>query len=154
MKDLTIGPENYTQENLIDHLQRHAYHGVALGSTWGSDFGDMPFHVRDNVFPNAARFVTLGRGITTPGEGTPENMRQAGARVRDAQMTAVVRVRENAARKLLLVKIWVQNRPAGIPKMTPELYRATIDEAHKHKMKVVVHATALPDVKDSASRRH
>jgi imidazolonepropionase-like amidohydrolase len=32
--------------------------------------------------------------------------------------------------------------------MTPELYRATIDQAHKHQMKVVMHATALPDVKD------
>src|SRR5262245_26045383 len=49
MKDLTIGPQNYTQENLIDHLQRHAYHGVAAGSTWGSDFGEMPFHVRDTL---------------------------------------------------------------------------------------------------------
>jgi imidazolonepropionase-like amidohydrolase len=147
MKDLTIGPENYTQENLLDHLQRHAYHGVALGSTWGSDFGDMPFHVRDNAFPNAARFATLGRGITTPGEGTPENMRQA-AHVCATEEDCRRAVRENAARKLLLVKIWVQNRAAGIPKMSPELYRATIDEAHKHKMKVVVHATALADVKD------
>jgi imidazolonepropionase-like amidohydrolase len=57
-------------------------------------------------------------------------------------------VRENATRRLRLVKIWVQNRPAPIPEMSPELYRATIDEAHKHKMKVVVHATALADVKD------
>jgi imidazolonepropionase-like amidohydrolase len=147
MKDLTIGPENYTQENLLDHLQRHAYHGVSLGSTWGSDFGEMPFRVRDGIFPNAARFATLGRGITTPGEGTPENMRQAGhvcATEEDCRRA----VRENAAQKLLLVKIWVQNRAAGIPKMSPELYRATIDEAHKHKMKVVVHATALVDVKD------
>jgi imidazolonepropionase-like amidohydrolase len=147
MKDLTIGPENYTQENLLDHLQRHAYHGVALGSTWGSDFGDMPFHVRDNEFPNAARFATLGRGITTPGEGTPENMRQE-AHVCATEDDCRRAVRENAGRKLRLVKIWVQNRAAGIPKMSPELYRATIDEAHKHKMKVVVHATALADVKD------
>jgi imidazolonepropionase-like amidohydrolase len=147
MKDLTIGPQNYTQENLLDHLQRYAYHGVALGSTWGSDFGDMPFLVQSKVFPNAARFVSLGRGITTPGEGTAENMRQA-AHVCATEDDCRIAVRENASRKLRLVKIWVQDRPAGIPKMAPELYRATVDEAHKHKMKVVVHATALPDVKD------
>ncbi len=147
MKDLTIGPQNYTQENLIDHLQRHAYHGVSAGSTWGSDFGDMPFYVRDHVFPDAARFITLGRGITTPGEGTPENMRQA-AHVCGTPDDCHRAVRENARRNLRLVKIWVQDRPAGIPKMSPELYRATIEEAHRHKMKVVVHATALPDVKD------
>jgi len=147
MKDLTIGPQNYTQENLIDHLQRLAYHGVAAGSTWGSDFGEMPFHVRDTLFPNAARFITLGRGITTPSEGTPENMRQA-AHVCATADDCRRGVRENAARKLRLVKIWVQDRPAGIPKMGPELYRATIAEAHAHKMKVVVHAFALADVKD------
>ena len=147
MKDLTIGPENYTQENLLDHLQRHAYHGVALSSTWGSDFGEMPFRVRDTLFPNTARFATLGRGITTPGEGTPENMRHQG-HVCATESDCRRAVQENAALKLRLVKIWVQNRAAGIPKMSPELYRATIDEAHKHKMKVVVHATALADVKD------
>ena len=147
MKDLTIGPQNYTQENLLDHLQRYAYHGVALGSTWGSDFGETPFLVQHTLFPNAARFSSLGRGITTPGEGTPENMRQA-AHVCATDTHCRNAVRENAARNLRLVKIWVQDRPAGIPKMTPELYRATIDEAHKHKMKVVVHATALPDVKE------
>jgi imidazolonepropionase-like amidohydrolase len=147
MKGLTIGPQNYTEENLLDHLQRHAYHGVAAGSTWGSDFGDMPFRVRDTVFPNAARFVTLGRGITTPGEGTPENMRQA-AHICGTEDDCRRAVRDNAARNLKLVKIWVQDRPAGIPKMSPVLYRATIDEAHKHKMQVVVHATAPADVKD------
>jgi imidazolonepropionase-like amidohydrolase len=147
MKDLTIGPENYTQQNLVDHLQRHAYHGVAAGSTWGSDYGEMPFHVRDTLFPNTARFVTLGRGLTTPREGTPENMRQA-AHVVSTEEECRQAVRENAARKLKMVKIWVQERPAGIPKMSPALYRATIDEAHKHRMKVVVHATALADVKD------
>jgi imidazolonepropionase-like amidohydrolase len=147
MKDLTIGPQNYTRENLLDHLQRHAYHGVALGSTWGSDFGEMPFIVQNTVSPNAARFVTLGPGITTPGEGTPENMRQA-AHVCATEDDCRRAVRANAARKLRLVKIWVQDRPAGISKMTPELYRATIDEAHKNRMKVVAHATAPPDVKE------
>jgi imidazolonepropionase-like amidohydrolase len=147
MKDLTIGPQNYTQENLVDHLQRYAYHGVAAGATWGSDFGDMPFQVRDALFPNAARFVTLGRGLTTPGEGMPENMRQA-AHVVSTEEDSRRAVRENAARKVKMVKIWVQDRPAGIAKMSPALYRATIDEAHKHNMKVVVHATALADVKD------
>jgi imidazolonepropionase-like amidohydrolase len=147
MKDLTIGPQNYTEENLVDHLQRLAYHGVALGATWGSDFGDMPFRVRDKVVSGVARFATLGRGITTPGEGTPENMRHE-AHVCAVEEDCRRAVRENAARNVKLVKIWVQDRQGGIAKMAPALYRATIDEAHKHKMKVVVHATALADVKD------
>ena len=146
MKDLTIGPDNYTRENLVDHLRRHAYHGVAAGSTWGSDFGEMPYEVRDGIIPGAARFVTLGRGLTTPGEGNPPNMRQS-AYVVATEEDCRRAVRELAARKTPMVKIWVQDRPAGIPRMSPELYKATIDEAHRHNMKVVVHATSLPDVK-------
>jgi imidazolonepropionase-like amidohydrolase len=146
MKNLSIGPENYTRDNLLDHLRRHAYYGVAVGSTWGSDFGDMPFEVRDTVTTDAARFVTLWRGLTTPGEGTPGNMRQ-NAFVVATEDDCRKAVRELAAHKVPMVKIWVQDRPAGIPKMSPELYKATIDEAHKHNMKVVVHAQALQDVK-------
>ena len=41
-------------------------------------------------------------------------------------------VQDLAARKVPMVKIWVQDRTAGIPKMSPELYKATIDEAHRH----------------------
>jgi imidazolonepropionase-like amidohydrolase len=146
MRDLSIGPENYSRDNLLDHLRRHAYYGVAAGSTWGSDFGDMPFQVRDTPPPDGARFVTLWRGLTTPGEGTPQNMRHnafVGATEEDCRKA----VRELAAHKVPMVKIWVQDRPPGIPKMSPVLYKATIDEAHKHNIKVVVHAQALADVK-------
>ena len=147
MKDLSIGPENYTRENLIDHLQRYAYYGVAAGSTWGSDFGDMPFEVQHQIIPNAARFVTLGRGLTTPGEGTPDNMRQ-NAYVIANEDDARKAVRDLSSRGVRMVKTWVQDRPAGIPKLAPPLYRAIADEAHKHNMKVVVHSMALADVKD------
>jgi imidazolonepropionase-like amidohydrolase len=147
MKGLSIGPEHYTRENLVDHLQRHAYHGVAAGATWGSDFGELPFQLRTERVPNAARFVTLGRGLTTPGEGTPENMRQ-NAYVIASEEDGRQAVREMAARKVRMIKTWVQDRPAGIPRMSPVFYRAFIDEAHKHDMKVVVHAMAPADVKD------
>ncbi len=147
MKDLSIGPENYTRENLLDHLQRHAYFGVAAGSTWGSDFGEMPYEVQSELIPNAARFVTLGRGLTTPGEGTPDNMRQS-AYVVASEDDVRRAVRELADRNVKMVKTWVQDRPAGIDKLSPALYRALIDEAHKHNQKVVIHATALADVKD------
>lgn len=146
MKDLAIGPEYYNRENLVDHLQRHAYHGVAAGSTWGSDFGDMPFQVRDAIVPGTARFVTLWRGLTTPGEGNPPNMRQ-NAFVVATEEDCRKAVQELAIHKVPMVKIWVQDRSAGVAKMSPELYKATIDEAHKHNMKVVVHAMALADVK-------
>src|SRR5204862_637613 len=52
-----------------------------------------------------------------------------------------------AAKRLKHVKIWVDDRRGTYPKMTPDVYNAIIDEAHKHQMLVHAHATTLPDQK-------
>src|SRR6185503_9651005 len=113
---------------------------------------DVAFALRDRVTPNAAAFLTVGKGIAaTPmagptgearlgipyGAGTPEEGRQ--------------HVRELLARKVHFVKIWVDDRDATVPKLKPEVYRAIIDEAHKNKMEVLAHlsrTSALADAKD------
>lgn len=38
--------ETYTRENLVDHLRRLAYYGVAATLSMGVDRGDIPFQVR------------------------------------------------------------------------------------------------------------
>src|SRR5437762_14132969 len=43
--------------------------------------------------------------------------------------------------------MWVDDRRGTYPKLTPEVYTAIIDEAHKHQMIVNAHATTLPDQK-------
>ena len=43
---------------------------------------------------------------------------------------------------------------ARCEKLTPALYRAIIDEAHKHNIRVMAHVFALDDVKDLRARRH
>jgi imidazolonepropionase-like amidohydrolase len=57
-------------------------------------------------------------------------------------------VQELAAKKADLVKIWVDDRGGTVEKLKPNLYRAIIDEAHKHGMKVFAHTTNLADAKD------
>ena len=34
MKDVTNGPENYSRENILDHMRRYAYFGVAAARAW------------------------------------------------------------------------------------------------------------------------
>jgi imidazolonepropionase-like amidohydrolase len=139
MKDTTNGPENYSRENVVDHMKRYAFFGVAAAMSMGSDFGDMPYEVRDAVIPNAARFVMAGRGLTYVGTGTAENTRQ-NAYMLSSPEEARTAVRELAARKIVLAKTW-------IPPVTPPIYTAIFDEAHRHNMRVWAHVTALPDVK-------
>ena len=49
---------------------------------------------------------------------------------------------------MTIVKTWVDDRGGTIKKLTPALYRAIIDEAHKRNVRVAVHATQLEDAKD------
>ena len=151
MQHLTSGAQNYTRENILDHLRRFAYFGVAASQSMGSDFGELPYEIRDETaagkHPDAARFLMAGRGLAPLVEISPDNMRQA-AYVITTEAGARATVRELAARKVPIVKTWVDSRGGTIKPMSPELYRAIIDEAHKNNMRVAVHATELADAKD------
>lgn len=152
VKGMSSGPANYTRENILDHMHRFAYHGVAATHAMGSDFGDLPFAVRDELLagadPNAARFLTAGRGLAPPSEIAPSNMRHA-AFVVTTPEGARASVGELASRGVRIVKTWVDDRGgSNTQKLAPDLYRAIIDEAHARGMRVAVHATGLHDAKD------
>ena len=56
-------------------------------------------------------------------------------------------VQEHAAHKVDIVKIWVDDRDGKSKKLTPALYGAIIDEAHKHDLRVIAHIFDLEDAK-------
>jgi len=150
MKNMTSGAENYTRENILDHMRRFAYFGVAASQAMGTDFGEMPFQLRDEIlagkYPDAARFLTAGRGLSPLDEISADNMRQAAY---PATTVAGVRasVQELVSRRVKVIKTWVDDRGGSVKKLSPDLYNAIIDEAHKNNLRVAVHATALEDAK-------
>ncbi|MBF8300723.1 MAG: Amidohydro-rel protein, partial [Acidobacteria bacterium] len=150
MKHLTSGPQNYTRENILDHMHRFAYFGIAASQAMGSDFGDLPFQIRDELGagkdPDAARFLTAGRGLSPLEEISPGNMRHAAYVVTTVE-GARADVQELAQRNVPLIKMWVDTRGGTIKTLTPDLYGAILDEAHLRGMRVAVHATALGDAK-------
>ncbi|MEQ1573325.1 MAG: amidohydrolase family protein [Vicinamibacterales bacterium] len=150
MRNLSSGPQNYTRENILDHMYRFAYFGVAASQAMGSDFGEMPFALRDEILagkiPDAARFLTAGRGLAPIEEISPTNMRHAAYVVTTVE-GARASVQELVPRKLQIIKTWVDDRGGTIKKLTPELYGAILDEAHKNRLRVAVHATGLEDAK-------
>ena len=56
-------------------------------------------------------------------------------------------MQELAARKVDIVKIWVDDRDGKFKKLTPDLYGAIIDEAHKNGLRVTAHIFTLQDAK-------
>ena len=152
MRDLTSGPENYTRENILDHMHRFAYYGVAASQSMGTDFGVLPFELRDEILagqhPDAARFLTAGRGLAPLDEISAGNMRHA-AYVVTTEEGARADVRELASRGVSLIKFWLTNREGQVRPLAPNLYAAIIDEAHLRGMRVMVHATEIEHAKSA-----
>ena len=152
-KDGSNRKANYTRDNLIDQLQRYAYYGTAAAMSMGLEANpDVAFALRDSVTPNAAQFLTVGKGIAATSMGGPTGEARLGIPYGAATPDeGRQHVRELQARKVHFVKIWVDDRDATVPKLKPEVYRAIIDEAHKHGMEVLAHlsrTSALSDAKD------
>jgi imidazolonepropionase-like amidohydrolase len=130
------------RQALIDLLQRKAYFGVAALISLGQDNNDVAFQVREEIIPGAARLRTAGRGITGPEPGRTEAPYWV-----STEAEARKAVQELAAKKVDMVKIWVDDRDGKYKKLTPALYGAIIDEAHKHKLRVTAHIVTLEDAK-------
>jgi imidazolonepropionase-like amidohydrolase len=142
----TFRAENFTRDNLLDQLHRFASYGVAAVASAGTDRGDLTFRLRDEP-ARGALVRTSGRGLAPPDAGPSPPMRDAPYGVSTGE-EARNDVRELAARGVDFVKIWVDDRNGTVPKLSPALYRAVIDEAHKHNLRVFAHIGTLADAKD------
>jgi imidazolonepropionase-like amidohydrolase len=138
--------DNYTRENLLDMLDRYAWYGVAAVLETGTGRGDLPYEVRAEA-RSGARYLTTGSGFGMPNAGPGGAMRGSAYGVTE-EGQARKYVQELAAHKPDMVKIWVDDRNGTVEKLKPNLYRAIIDEAHRHNLRVLAHTTELADAKD------
>ena len=157
----TMSKETFTRENLIDHMQRLAYHGVGAAVGVGdlvdrsdmhggrTNWGDVPLQLRGQVVPGAALFRTAGAGMAWPGSGAQGHP----SRVDVAYPVSTVEEARAAVRDYVrmqpeFIKIWVDDRGGKKQTLTPPLYRAIADEAHKYNVPVAVHNVKLADAKE------
>jgi imidazolonepropionase-like amidohydrolase len=131
-----------TREMLLDDLRRRAYWGVGVAMSLGQDTGELPLQMRNEVIPGAARYRTAMRGLTMPEPGRTDIPYWVST---DAEARKAVQ--ELAANKVELIKIWVDDRDGKYKKLTPELYGAIIDEAHRRGLRVTAHIFTLEDGK-------
>jgi imidazolonepropionase-like amidohydrolase len=130
-----------TRDLLARDLKRRAYFGVSAVLSMGTDNYDL-LDMRSQTIPSAARFFSAGRGITMPEPGriTVPHWITTDAEARKA-------VQELAERKVDIVKVWVDDRDGKYKKVTPEIYGAIIDEAHKNGLRVSAHIFNMEDAK-------
>jgi imidazolonepropionase-like amidohydrolase len=150
------GSQNFTRENLIDHLYRHAYYGVGTVISTGSDKEEIALEVRrdQRLGRIAGAHYVVEPGIGTPGGGPNPNFTADtgfwGQHAVTSPDEARRVVRAEAAKGIDVIKIWVdardERRGAKI-KLAPEIYRAIVDEAMVHDIRVLAHAPLLEDHK-------
>jgi imidazolonepropionase-like amidohydrolase len=148
LKENRTDTNTYSKENLTDHLRRYAYYGIAAVRNLGIDPGDAAFELRAHPVPGAALLQTAGRGIAMPNAGPGQTYWRPVAYGVTTEAQARKAVQELVAKKVDIVKIWVDDRKGTVKKLTPALYRAIIDEAHRNNQRVVAHIFYLADAKD------
>jgi imidazolonepropionase-like amidohydrolase len=131
-----------TREGLTRDLKRRAYYGVGAAMNMGMSENETDLQMRSETTPGIARIFTAWRGITRPepGRSTAPYWINNEADGRKA-------VTELAAHKVDIVKIWIDDRDGKYQKLTPPLFSAVIDEAHKDGFRVTAHIFTLEDAK-------
>ncbi len=146
--------KNFTRENIVDDLNRALYFGISTVMSQGVERGDVMFEVRADQAAGrlgGARLMLAGRGMGAPnaGPGNPVYANFAYEVTADDEIRRTVR--EQAARKVDGIKIWVDDRGGRAPKLPIGLSRAAIDEAHKQGLRISAHIFYHDDAMELAA---
>jgi imidazolonepropionase-like amidohydrolase len=148
---LSYSAANYTRATVESDLARALYFGVSVVQSMGIETGDLFYQLRAEQAtgrPLGARLLVAGRGIGSPNAG-PGGAAYAGIAYEvTTEAEARKAVAELAARKVDIVKIWVDDRNGRAPKLSAPLYRAIIDEAHQRQLRVIAHVFYHVDAVD------
>ena len=142
-KGLTYAAGEFTRENIIDDLNRALLFRRRGGAVAGHREGEthLPDSRRSGGRPTRRRtpaaLPAVASARRTPARA-PRHTRASPTKSRPKTRTEGLCV-SSRRRKWICVKIWVDDRNGRAPRLAPNLYRAIIDEGHKHGLKVNAH---------------
>ncbi len=149
-RGLTYTVDNFTREHLIAQLQRYAYAGVGTVTSLGTDPNTLPFGLRGQQemgVVGGALMLTAGRGFAPPNAGPANQAMKPAAYGVTTEAEARAGVLEQVKRGADIIKIWVDDRNGTVPKLSPDLVRIIVQEAHRHATRVIAHVYYLADAK-------
>lgn len=150
VKGLSQDMENYTRENADAQLKTYATYGVTTTTSMGTD-SDLILEIRDEQRRgkvNGARVFTALQGFTTIG-GYPTQAPGVKGVAQEVATSAQARAWVNLLHKkgADVVKMWVDDHHESFEKIPPRVYKAIIEQAHKHDMLTFAHLYELADAK-------
>ena len=144
---------SYTAENVLAELRQYESYGVTSMLSLGLN-RDLLYQIREQQRQgtlDGATVFTADRGMGVP-DAAPGLPAAADQIYRPATpQEARAAVDAMATRHADIVKVWVDSVSGTKPAMSPEIYRAVIEEAHKHHLHVAAHVYYLADAKSLVS---
>ena len=147
--DAESSATGYTRENVTAQLKQFECYGVTAILSLGLN-RDLVYELREEQRAGrlgGATIFTAGRGIGVPGGAPPLPSATDQIYRTTSGDEARKDVDEMAAHHVDIVKIWVDKLHGAAPEMTPEMYKAVIDEAHKKHVRVAAHEYSLEDAR-------
>jgi len=149
---LKAAPENYNRDSILRQLKQLEAYGVTTVMALGLN-GPLFYELRPELhagrLPGADLFgADQGIGVVSgqPSAAVVPVGENQVSRPNTVEM-ARESIRQMAARKTDMVKIWLDSAGGLMPKLKPEVYSAVIDEAHKSGLRVAAHIYDLDDAK-------
>ena len=143
--------EGFSKERVQRDANAYLYYGITHMLSLGIDREPMFEFLADQRAGRAggARLYSAGIGFTVegvrPGNLTDVHYPKTPEEARE-------QVREELAKNVDVIKMWVDDRLGRFPKFDPEIYAAIIDEAHQSNVKVFAHMYYLEDAKELMRR--
>jgi imidazolonepropionase-like amidohydrolase len=149
---LKAAPDNYNRDAILRQLRQLEAYGVTTVTALGLN-GPLFYELRPELhagrIPGADLFgADQGVGVVG-GQPSAAVVNVGDNQIARPDTVEVAResIRQMAARKTDLVKIWLDSGGGLMPKMRPEVYSAVIDESHKNGLRVAAHIYDLDDAK-------
>jgi imidazolonepropionase-like amidohydrolase len=149
-KGLVQDIKNYTRENADENLKTYALYGVTTTTSMGTD-ADIIVEIRDEQRRgkvNGARVFTALQGFTALG-GYPTKVPGVKGVAQEVASAAQAqaRVDQLADKGADIAKMWVDTHHGEYPKISEEIRKAIIEQAHKRRMLAFAHLYELADAK-------
>jgi imidazolonepropionase-like amidohydrolase len=133
---------------------RELYYGVTHIMSLGLDGPEMDaFQAEQRAGRTTGAHVSFaGYGFAAKGGWAPKQLQSGDLHRPTTPAEAAAMVRQEEARGVDAIKIWEDDSHGELPKFSPEIYGAIIDEAHRRTRKVFTHMYALDDAKELIRR--
>lgn len=150
VKGTSSGASNQTEDNFRHQLLRYQDYGIGAVLSMGTDgpkFAEIREASRSGKLPGADIY-SAGNGFGVKDGAPPTTMGFTNILRPDTPDEARKAVAAQAPMKPDFYKLWLDDFYGQYPKLiSPEVYGAIIDEAHKHGLRVAAHLYHLKDAR-------